>query len=451
MTPLRTREAPAPCISVDSALAAGDRGRPVPDLRCPRADLEAHARVRRDPLPRMAVPEEHGPHGAGHAPARGTRAPRRRRDASGAGRTDAGVHALAQVAHLKAQKAMPEADVAWGLNERLPADINVTTRREGSPALPRPSQRHEPHVPLPHLPPPHGVRQAVRLVGEGPSRLRRDAPRREALRGTRTTSDRSAKTRRARSRRSSSSRRCDVAEVGQEIHFRITASHFLWKMVRRLAGTLVEVGRGNLDAAGVEKLLREKSATTAKWTAPPSGLFLETGEVLEGDLHRRAKDPRLRPPVDLAVRTGSSVAGWDRRRSPDSPLGGESDQASSREIAICLLKMSKQSRLERHRRRADRDRIREREVGAPEGRQAPHRAARDEEDDRPVAVEIAHLVERRAGLGKGLEADRYAPRRDPVAVEAETIGPIEGEDSVGVVPQRRIVEVAVRCPELVWP
>ena len=61
-----------------------------------------------------------------------------------------------------------------------------------------------------------------------------------------------------------------------EIHFRIQASHFLWKMVRRLAGTLVEVGRGNLDASGVEKLLRERSGEPAKWTAPPSGLFLET-------------------------------------------------------------------------------------------------------------------------------------------------------------------------------
>ena len=46
-------------------------------------------------------------------------------------------------------------------------------------------------------------------------------------------------------------------------------------MVRRLVGTLVEVGRGNLDAAGVARLLAERSATPAKWTAPPSGLFLE--------------------------------------------------------------------------------------------------------------------------------------------------------------------------------
>ena len=59
-----------------------------------------------------------------------------------------------------------------------------------------------------------------------------------------------------------------------ELHYRIEASHFLWKMVRRIVGTLVEVGRGNLTAA-VADLLRAGLPATAEWTAPPSGLFLE--------------------------------------------------------------------------------------------------------------------------------------------------------------------------------
>jgi tRNA pseudouridine38-40 synthase len=68
----------------------------------------------------------------------------------------------------------------------------------------------------------------------------------------------------------------DLIDVGNEIHFRIEASHFLWKMVRRLVGTLVEVGRGNLAPAAVGELLRGgKAGSTAAWTAPPSGLFLE--------------------------------------------------------------------------------------------------------------------------------------------------------------------------------
>jgi tRNA pseudouridine38-40 synthase len=66
-----------------------------------------------------------------------------------------------------------------------------------------------------------------------------------------------------------------MIDWAHEIHYRIEASHFLWKMVRRVVGTLVEVGRGNLASADVERLLQERSSEPAAWTAPPSGLFLE--------------------------------------------------------------------------------------------------------------------------------------------------------------------------------
>ena len=69
--------------------------------------------------------------------------------------------------------------------------------------------------------------------------------------------------------------RSEVLDWEHEIHYRVEASHFLWKMVRRLVGALVEVGRGNLDGADFESLLQKKSREPAKWTAPPSGLFLE--------------------------------------------------------------------------------------------------------------------------------------------------------------------------------
>lgn len=191
-----------------------------------------------------------------------------------AGRTDAGVHALAQVAHLKAHKAMPESEIAWGLNERLPADINVLAVEK---APPRFHARHDaksrtyfyrvsrrrtafekPFVwwvkdPLDAA----AMRRAAKLF-EGRHDFASFCENPEGQESTLVVVE-----------------KCEVVEVGQEIHFRITASHFLWKMVRRLAGTLVEVGRGNLDAAGIEKLLREKSSAPAKWTAPPSGLFLE--------------------------------------------------------------------------------------------------------------------------------------------------------------------------------
>jgi len=55
----------------------------------------------------------------------------------------------------------------------------------------------------------------------------------------------------------------------------VTGSHFVWKMVRRLVGVLVEVGRGRLTAGDVEEFLETPSPIPARLTAPPSGLFLE--------------------------------------------------------------------------------------------------------------------------------------------------------------------------------
>jgi tRNA pseudouridine38-40 synthase len=69
--------------------------------------------------------------------------------------------------------------------------------------------------------------------------------------------------------------RAEVFTDGDLICFRIGATHFLWKMVRRITGMLAEVGRGNLSYDGFERLLKFPSNAPAKFTAPPSGLFLE--------------------------------------------------------------------------------------------------------------------------------------------------------------------------------
>ncbi len=62
---------------------------------------------------------------------------------------------------------------------------------------------------------------------------------------------------------------------GDIILIRITGSHFLWKMVRRIVGVLAEVGRGKLSEADVKIFLITRSKEPAKYTAPPSGLFLD--------------------------------------------------------------------------------------------------------------------------------------------------------------------------------
>jgi tRNA pseudouridine38-40 synthase len=74
------------------------------------------------------------------------------------------------------------------------------------------------------------------------------------------------------------------------ILFRIGASHFLWKMVRRIVGTFVEAGRGNLSVDQFQNLFGKDSRETAVWTAPPSGLFLEK-VLYEGDKPPAKSEP----------------------------------------------------------------------------------------------------------------------------------------------------------------
>ena len=86
----------------------------------------------------------------------------------------------------------------------------------------------------------------------------------------------------------------EIHEDGDLIVIGIEGSHFIWKMVRRLVGVLVEIGRGGLEMASVAEMLRERSELPARLTAPASGLFLAR-VYYEGD---RRREP-VRSPIGL--------------------------------------------------------------------------------------------------------------------------------------------------------
>jgi tRNA pseudouridine38-40 synthase len=67
----------------------------------------------------------------------------------------------------------------------------------------------------------------------------------------------------------------ELKEDGDLVLVRVTGSHFVWKMVRRVVGVLVEAGRGRLTIDEIEGFLEEPSPVPARRTAPASGLFLE--------------------------------------------------------------------------------------------------------------------------------------------------------------------------------
>ena len=85
----------------------------------------------------------------------------------GSGRTDAGVHALAQVAHLDLDTTLPPDTIRRRLNDALPIRHHDSARRAGASSLSRASRRRGAQLSLSDCAAEDRVRQAVRLVGEG--------------------------------------------------------------------------------------------------------------------------------------------------------------------------------------------------------------------------------------------------------------------------------------------
>jgi tRNA pseudouridine38-40 synthase len=193
----------------------------------------------------------------------------------GSGRTDAGVHALAQVAHLRAKKSTPPLAIEHGLNDRLPFDVNILKVETAAPGF------HARHDALSRT---YLYRISRRRTAFDKRHVWwvRDRLNFTAMAGAAKLfagrHDFASFCENAAGQTSTVVvvEKSELLDWEHEIHYRIEASHFLWKMVRRLVGALVEVGRGNLATSDAERLLRQKSSEPAKWTAPPSGLFLQS-------------------------------------------------------------------------------------------------------------------------------------------------------------------------------
>jgi tRNA pseudouridine38-40 synthase len=201
----------------------------------------------------------------------------------GSGRTDAGVHASAQVAHLDVSTALPPDSLSRRINDELPADINIL----GAELVPhRFHARHD-----------ATARRYVYQISRRRTAFTKAyvwwvkdpldvGHMREAARafvGMRdfqsfSATDRQASTEPAGGGPASTLvliDRLDIAEAGDLVLVGIEGSHFLWKMTRRIVGVLVEIGRGALDPAAATAFLNEASEAPARLTAPPSGLFLD--------------------------------------------------------------------------------------------------------------------------------------------------------------------------------
>ena len=232
----------------------------------------------------------------------------------GSGRTDAGVHAIHQVAHIDLAKQIDPEELLQAVNDELPGDINllkVELAADGFHArhsatartyLYRISRRRS------------AFDKPVVWWVRDPLDVSSMAQAAKALCGLH---DFSAFAQADPQKPDESTRvkveSVDVFEQGPSIFIRIQGSHFLWKMVRRIVGVLVEVGRGKLGVADVARIMHASGASVAEFTAPPSGLSLE--KVSYGAPAPIRPSPREVPRGD-ADRSGKSES--RQRPTPDS-------------------------------------------------------------------------------------------------------------------------------------
>lgn len=193
----------------------------------------------------------------------------------GASRTDSGVHALCNIAVFDTNARIPAEKISYALNQRLPEDIRIQKSMEvASDFHPRhcnskktyeyrilnrefslPTRRLYAHFTYVPLDAELMRRGAAYLIGEHD--FKSFCATAAVVETTvRTITD------------------VQVERINEEIVIRVSGTGFLYNMVRIIAGTLMEVGRGNYPPEKVQEILEAKDRQAAGPTAPACGLTL---------------------------------------------------------------------------------------------------------------------------------------------------------------------------------
>ena len=193
----------------------------------------------------------------------------------GAGRTDAGVHAKAQGAHLKVPESIPVKRIALALNSSLPEDIAVTSAKEVAEDFHSRYQAKRKHYRYSIFNAKSKDPFNSRFSWRVPYMLDLKLIRKEArvLVGKHDFKSFQA----AEKKERTSVRKIffiDIKKKGSWITIDIEGDGFLYNMVRNITGTLVEIGRGYLPPGSMSKILKGKNRKLAGPTAPAKGLTL---------------------------------------------------------------------------------------------------------------------------------------------------------------------------------
>jgi tRNA pseudouridine38-40 synthase len=263
----------------------------------------------------------------------------------GSGRTDAGVHALAQVATFRLQAPVPAANLHRALNRILPDAIRVLSAEQIPPGFharhsarsktyeyriferripPRPGEPAQPaqeRICSPFLAPfvwdcrwpldlePMqqaaalllGAHDFTSLAASDPERFMRDSEDDASDNTTHAVKVNPVKT---------ITQSEWIRGEDRLLLYRITGSGFLHHMVRNIVGTLVEIGRGSLAVADLDPILAARDRTAAGPTAPARGLFLV-------EVHYDDQTPNAGWPIH----DDSPIVGMSGFSSSDTPAG----------------------------------------------------------------------------------------------------------------------------------
>lgn len=195
-------------------------------------------------------------------------------DLQGSGRTDSGVHAIEQVAHIDCTTMLAPHILNFKINDELPSDINILKIEKTD------SNFHARHSAV--------SRQYLYRISKRRTafekkyvwwikdkldviEMKQASELMSGMKDFRSFSEPDEENKSTKVLVEN----IDVSEDDELILIKLKASHFLWKMVRRVTGSLVEVGRGNISKEKIKYYLDNYSNEPSKFTAPPSGLFLE--------------------------------------------------------------------------------------------------------------------------------------------------------------------------------
>ena len=203
---------------------------------------------------------------------------------TGASRTDAGVHGLGNVAVFDTESTIPGERFSYALNRYLPEDVSIQESRQVADTFhPRhcnTRKTYEYKILNTTFPVPQLRNYSWHVSGKIDVDKMQEAA--ELLLGEHDFKSFCC----VRTQTETTIRRIYSLDVRREDDFvilSITGNGFLYNMVRIIAGTLVQIGKGQLCAGDIKQMLELKDRTLAGQTAPPQGLTLMKIEYVDGD------------------------------------------------------------------------------------------------------------------------------------------------------------------------